>query len=58
MPYYAVFYQQRCVAKIVWDGETPYNPPFLYDELVLDEGNKIPVANGDEPTYPQAEESP
>jgi hypothetical protein len=52
MPYYAVFYQQKCVAKIVWDGVTPYTPPFLYDEIVPDPDNQIPVHNGDEPVYP------
>jgi hypothetical protein len=57
MPYYAVIYQQKCVAKIVWDGETPYTVPYLYDELVLDEENKIPVHNGDEPVYPQEDEA-
>lgn len=51
MPYYAVFYQQKCVAKIVWDGLTPYVCPFIYDEIVADPQNQIPVHNGDEPTY-------
>jgi len=50
MPYYAIIYQGKCVGKIVWDGVTPYECPYLYDELVLDEKNEIPVANGDEPT--------
>ena len=52
MSFYAVFYQQRCVAKIVWDGITPYFCPFLYDEIVADPENQIPVHNGDEPVYP------
>ena len=49
MPYYAVFYQQKCVAKIVIDPNVPYTCPFLYDELVEDPLNEIPVQNGDEP---------
>ena len=52
MPYYAVFYQQKCVAKIVWDGVAPYTFPFAYDEIVPDPDNQIPVHNGDEPVYP------
>jgi hypothetical protein len=52
VPYYAVFYQQKCVAKIVWDGISPYIVPFLYDEIVPDPENQIPVHNGDEPVYP------
>jgi hypothetical protein len=52
VPYYAVFYQQKCVAKIVWDGTSPYYTPFLYDEIVPDPDNQIPVHNGDEPVYP------
>jgi hypothetical protein len=51
MDYYAVFYQQKCVAKIVWDGISIYICPFLYDEIVFDPKNEIPVANGDEPIF-------
>lgn len=49
MVYYAVMYQGKCVAKIVWDGVSPYYCPYLYDELVEDPLNDIPVHNGDEP---------
>lgn len=49
MTYLAVIYQGKCVAKIVWDGVSPYVCPFLYDEIVDDPLNEIPVQNGDEP---------
>lgn len=49
MVYYAVMYQGKCVAKIVWDGVNSYYCPYLYDELVEDPENKIPVHNGDHP---------
>lgn len=57
MTYYAVIYQGKCVAKIVIDPNVPYICPFLYDELVEDPDNKIPVHNGDEPIYPPEAES-
>jgi hypothetical protein len=41
--FYAVMLGGKCVAKIVWDGETPYEYPFPHDELVRDETNSIPV---------------
>jgi hypothetical protein len=49
--YYAVIYQSKCVAKIVIDENIPYVCPFLYDELVQDDLNLIPVANGDQPSW-------
>lgn len=49
MTYYAVIYQGKCVAKIVIKLDVPYTCPFLYDELVEDPLNEIPVHNGDEP---------
>lgn len=49
MTYYAVIYQGKCVAKIVINKDVSYTCPFLYDELVEDPENKIPVHNGDEP---------
>ena len=52
MTYYAVIYQTKCVAKIVVDLSVPYYCPFVYDELVEDPLNQIPVHNGDEPIYP------
>ena len=52
MTYYAVIYQTKCVAKIVIDLNVPYYCPFVYDELVEDPENQIPVHNGDEPVYP------
>lgn len=52
MTYYAVIYQTKCVAKIVIDLNVPYYCPFVYDELVEDPLNQIPVHNGDEPIYP------
>ena len=51
MTYYAVIYQTKCVAKIVIDPNVPYYCPFIYDEIVEDPLNEIPVHNGDEPTY-------
>ena len=56
MTYYAVIYQKKCVAKIVVDKNVPYTCPFLYDELVEDPLNEIPVENGDEPIYPPEDE--
>lgn len=52
MTYYAVIYQTKCVAKIVINPNTPYVCPFVYDEIVEDPLNEIPVQNGDEPIYP------
>ena len=52
MSIYAVYYQGKCVAKFVWDGVSPYAVPFLYDMIVPDPDNQIPVHNGDEPVYP------
>ena len=52
MTYYAVIYQTKCVAKIVIDLNVPYYCPFVYDELVEDPDNQIPVHNGDQPVYP------
>ena len=51
MTYYAVIYQGKCVAKIVIEPDVPYYCPFVYDELVEDPLNQIPVHNGDEPIY-------
>jgi hypothetical protein len=55
---YAVYYQGKCVAKFVWDGVSEYSCPFLYDMIVPDPDNKIPVHNGDEPVYPPESEEP
>lgn len=58
MTYYAVIYQGKCVAKIVIDKTVPYVCPFLYDELLEDLENKIPVENGDEPVIPLESDEP
>ncbi len=43
--FYAVFLGGRCIAKIVWDGQAPYECPIAHDEIVEDADNTIPVVS-------------
>jgi hypothetical protein len=41
--YWAVMLNGVCIAKIVWDGVTPYNYPGPHDEMIWDPDNAIAV---------------